>query len=70
MKREIIGTIGNIFILASYMFNNKKLRIVNLIGTVFLLIYGFMLEAFSAIMLNVIKIFIHLYKLRGSDSNE
>ena len=65
MKREIVGTIGNIFILASYMFNNKKLRIINLIGTVFLLIYGFMLEAFSAIMLNVIKIFIHLYKLRG-----
>jgi hypothetical protein len=65
MKREIVGTIGNIFILASYMFNNKKLRIVNLIGTFFLLIYGFMLEAFSAIMLNVIKIFIHLYKLRG-----
>lgn len=68
MKREIIGTIGNIFILASYMFNNKKLRIINLIGTFFLLIYGFMLTAFSAIMLNVIKIFIHLYKLRGDKS--
>lgn len=68
MKREIVGSIGNVFILASYMFNNKKLRIVNLIGTFFLLIYGFMLEAFSAIMLNVIKIFIHLYKLRGGKS--
>lgn len=59
--RELIGTLASILVMLSYTLDGKKLRIVNIIGSILFIIYGIMLGGISVIILNGITIPIHLY---------
>lgn len=61
---EIIGTLGSIFVLISFIVNDiKKIRIINIIGSIFFVIYGIYINAFSTWFLNGALILIHIYYL-------
>lgn len=69
--RETIGMAGSILVMLSYLFTGKKLRYINIIGSIIFIIYGFMLNGISMIILNSITIVIHLYYiLKGEKDNE
>ena len=59
--RELIGLIAGIFVMLSYVFDGTKLRIVNILGSVFFVIYGIMLGGISVVLLNAGAIVLHLY---------
>lgn len=61
---EIIGTLASIFVLISFLCKSeRKIRIVNIIGALFFVIYGVLINSFSVWFLNGALILIHLYKL-------
>lgn len=59
--RELLGTLASVLVMLSYTLDGKKLRIVNIIGSILFIIYGIMLGGISVIILNSITIPIHLY---------
>lgn len=64
MNYEIVGIIATVFVLISFMVNDiKKVRVINIIGAILFVIYGYAIGAFSTWLLNGILVFIHLYKL-------
>lgn len=69
--REAIGMAGSLLVMLSYLFTGKKLRYINIIGSIIFIIYGVMLNGISMIILNSITIVIHLYYiLKGEKDNE
>lgn len=63
-KYEIIGLIGTLIVLISYTFTKTKyIRIVNCIGSVFFIVYGILVSAFSTALLNSACLVIHTIKL-------
>ena len=61
---EIIGYLGSSLILVSFLFKDIKLiRIVNIIGAVFFIIYGFAIKTWPTVVVNIALIFIHLFYL-------
>lgn len=65
--REIIGISASVLITLSYLFQGKKLRLINLIGSVLFVIYGSALGGISIVLLNFTSIFVHLYYLLKED---
>lgn len=64
MKYELIGIIGTIFVLVSFLQKNeKKIRQINIIGASFFIIYGITTKTYSTAILNMTLLFIHLMKL-------
>lgn len=64
MKYELIGIIGTIFVLVSFLQKNeKKIRQINIIGASFFIIYGITTKTHSTAILNMTLLFIHLMKL-------
>lgn len=64
MNVEIIGTLASVMILISFLFNDeKKIRLMNIVGAAVFVVYGLMTGAFSVWFLNAGLIIIHLYKL-------
>lgn len=61
LVREIIGFLASLFVMLSYIFDGKKLRLVNIIGSILFIIYGFMFNGISVIILNSAAIVLHLY---------
>ena len=59
--REAIGLTASILVMVSYMFTGTKLRIINLVGSILFLIYGFMIGGLSITILNGCSIIVHLY---------
>lgn len=65
MKYEAVGLCGTVFILIAFMFNDeKRIRIFDLIGAVLFVAYGFLIGAYSNVVLNGILIAVQLIKLR------
>lgn len=63
-KHEIIGLCGTAFIFIAFLFNDqKKIRIFDGIGCVFLVAYGFLMHAWTNVILNGTLIFVHAVKL-------
>ena len=66
---ESIGIFGSVTVLIAMCFKTNTfkgslfLRIFNLIGSIVLTIYGFLLPTYSTAVLNTILIFINLYHL-------
>ena len=61
---EIFGIIGTIIILLAFSFTGeRKIRIFDIIGAVFFVIYGIITKTWSTFILNLFLIFIHIYKL-------
>lgn len=67
MLREAIGLVGGFIVMLSYFYTGKKLRIVNVIGSVIFVVYGIMLKAYSLILLNVVATIVHLYYIMKED---
>jgi len=61
---EIFGIIGTIIILLAFSFTGeRKIRIFDIIGAVFFIVYGIITQTWSTFILNLFLIFIHIYKL-------
>ncbi|MFL2612880.1 MAG: YgjV family protein [Flavobacteriaceae bacterium] len=61
---ELIGWIGNIFVVISFLNNDTlKLRSYNLVGASLWLVYGIVAGSFSIIFLNVVVISIQIVKI-------
>lgn len=61
---EIFGIIGTIIILIAFSFTGeRKIRIFDIIGAAFFIIYGISTKTWSTFTLNLFLIFIHIYKL-------
>lgn len=70
MKYEAVGLCGTVFILIAFMFNDeKRIRIFDLIGAVLFVAYGFLIGAYSNVVLNGILIVVQLIKLRRMHLN-
>ncbi len=61
---ELIGWIGNIFVVISFLNNDTlKLRSYNLVGASLWLAYGIIAGSFSIIFLNIVVISIQIVKI-------
>lgn len=64
MNFELLGTIASGFVLISFLMKGEKnIRLINIIGALIFVIYGFLINAFSVWFLNGALLFIHLYKI-------
>ena len=67
MLIELIGITGTLFILLSFIkTGERRIRRLNLIGSIIYVIYGVLINSFSTTVLNIIMIFIHIYYLKKS----
>ena len=61
---EIIGILASIIVLISFLFNNeKRIRMINIIGAILFVIYGISTNSISVLFLNGTLILIHIYYL-------
>lgn len=61
--QEIIGWIATIIILVSFLYSGVKLRIINFFGALTWVFWGAMMGTWNVIILNVLIMIIHSYKL-------
>lgn len=67
--REVFGVSASVFVLLSMMIKsndrkgNIRMRVLNLTGSVLMIIYGLWIGSFSTIFLNVICLVAHIYYL-------
>lgn len=65
MNIEILGTLASVIILISFMMKDVvKIRLINILGSICFIIYGFFISSFSVLLLNGILILVHIYYLR------
>ncbi|WP_029320183.1 hypothetical protein [Butyrivibrio sp. AE3004] len=61
---EIIGYIGSALVLISFMMVSVfKLRIVNTLGSLFCVVYGFLIHAYPTVIMNIALVAINVYYL-------
>ncbi|MBO7485569.1 MAG: YgjV family protein [Spirochaetaceae bacterium] len=61
---EMIGYIGSAFVLISFLMASViKLRIVNSIGSLFCILYGFLIHAYPTVLMNACLLLINCYYL-------
>lgn len=64
MKYELLGLLGTIFVLLSFIQNDeKKIRKINIIGAVLFVCYGLITKTYSTAFLNFCLCIIHVIKL-------
>lgn len=64
---EILGWVATLFIIVSFLFEGLKLRILNTIGAVLWLYYGYSINSNSIIFLNgtlIVIQFIKMYQIQ------
>jgi hypothetical protein len=61
--QEIIGWFATVIILVSFLYSGVKLRIINFFGALTWVFWGVMMETWNVIILNVLIMVIHSYKL-------
>lgn len=70
MNIELIGTLASIIILISFMMKDiVKIRIINIIGSLCFIIYGFFIGSFSVLLLNSVLVLVHIYHLKKHGKN-
>jgi uncharacterized Tic20 family protein len=60
---EYLGFIATLFILASFLLDGNKLRLINIVGAILWFAYGLVTMSTSIMFLNVCVVLIHLFKL-------
>ena len=61
---EVISYLGSTFVLISFLLKDvKKIRLINIVGAVFFVIYGIYFKAWAIAILNCILIVVHIYYL-------
>lgn len=69
MKYELIGLLGTIFVLLSFIQNDeKKIRKINILGAVLFVCYGLITKTYSTAFLNFCLCIIHIIKLGVFDN--
>ena len=64
MKYELIGLLGTIFVLLSFIQNDeKRIRKINILGAVLFVCYGLITKTYSTAFLNLCLCIIHIIKL-------
>lgn len=64
LAREWVGLLASIFVLVSFLFSNElKTRLINFVGCVIWVIYGFVAGAYSTSFMNAALIIVHIVKL-------
>lgn len=60
LKDEWLGLIASAFILISFLFSNQiKTRMINAVGCVVFVVYGFLLPAYSTAFMNLALLVVH-----------
>ena len=61
---DIIGYLGSGFVLFSFLLKDvKKIRIVNIVGALFFVVFGFCTDTLPTAFMNLALIFVHVYYL-------
>ena len=61
---NIIGYLAPAFLVLSFLFKNMvKLRLINSVGCLFFVVYGFLIAAYPIVIANTIIIGINMYYL-------
>lgn len=61
LQNEWLGIVASLFILASFLTSNQvKTRIINFVGCVVFVVYGFLLPAYSTAFMNMAMIIVHI----------
>jgi len=60
---EYLGFVATLFILASFVMDGNKLRVVNSMGALLWFVYGMFTDGYSIMFLNMCVILIHIVKL-------
>lgn len=69
MNIELIGYLATAFILASFAFSDvKKLRVVNILGGLTWMVYGYIVTSSSIFVGNLLMVLIHMYKLHKENN--
>jgi hypothetical protein len=64
MNWELVGGLATVFVIWSFtMTDERKIRIINIIGAAIFVVYGFAINAISTGVLNAILVLVHLYYL-------
>lgn len=65
MSSEIIGILGTLCILSAFSMNGEfHIRVLDTVGAVLFILYGFCIGSFSTVLLNTALVIIQIYKLR------
>lgn len=65
MQYEIVGILATLFVLASFLVNDiRKVRFINIIGAALFVVYGYLVGAFSTLLLNAVLIVVHICFLK------
>ena len=61
LKNEWLGLVASAFILVSFLFSNQiKTRIINSVGCIIFVVYGFLLPAYSTAFMNFALLVVHV----------
>ena len=61
---EVFGYVASTLVLISFLFKNIKLiRIVNVCGAAFFVLYGLLTKTYPTMLMNFALIFVHFYYL-------
>ena len=64
LQNEWLGLVASLFVLISFIMTNQiKIRIINMIGCVAWVIYGFILPAYSTAIMNGAVFIVHIVYL-------
>lgn len=62
--KEGIGILASVFVLVSFLFSNeRKTRIINIVGAAIFVVYGIILPAYATSVMNGALIVVHVVKL-------
>jgi len=66
---EWIGYVASFFVAFSFTFKNiKQLRVVNIIGCTFFIVYGFYIDSIPVIITNLFIMVMNIYYLLKKDN--
>lgn len=61
LKNEWLGLVASAFVLVSFLTSNQiKTRIINSVGCIVFIVYGFMLPAYSTAFMNIAMLIVHI----------
>lgn len=62
--KECVGILASVFVLVSFLFSNeRKTRIINIVGAAVFVVYGLILPAYATSVMNGALIIVHVVKL-------
>lgn len=71
MQYEWLGIVGSILIIIAFVNKDeKKIRILDCIGAVLFILYGFVTKTWSTMFLNAVLVLVHLSRFREMKRGE